>query len=450
MKIKSILIANRGEIAVRIIKACQSLNIKTIQVYSDADADSLAVQMADETVNIGSAIASKSYLNIPVLIEVAKRTGADAIHPGYGFLSENAYFADAVRDAGIIFIGPNGDTIRKLGDKVTARKLAKEANVPTVPGSEGILKNIEEAVEVANIIGYPLMIKALAGGGGKGIRVAQNESELRALYTIASNEANAIFGDGGLYIEKYIQKARHIEVQILGDGENFIHFYERECSIQRRRQKIWEEAPAVGIPQAALEGMYKSAINLIKNVKYSGAGTIEYVYDNDTQKFYFIETNTRIQVEHPITEMITGIDLVVEMIKIAGGIPLIIKQEDVRINGHSIECRINAEDTENNFMPSPGKIKKLSVPKFSKTRFDTFIYEGYTIPMYYDSLIGKLIVLGEDRKDALQKLIMSLDSLTIEGIKTTIPLHLQLARNEAVIQGGVDTQFLESILKIKD
>ncbi|MBO0356046.1 acetyl-CoA carboxylase biotin carboxylase subunit [Muricauda ruestringensis] len=450
MKIKSILIANRGEIAVRIIRAAKSLGLKTVQVYSDADADSMAVKMADEAINIGSPMASKSYLNINLLVETAKRAKVDAIHPGYGFLSENADFADATREAGIIFIGPRGATIRKLGDKVAARQLAKEAGVPTVPGSDGRLEDLDEAIKVAKDIGYPLMVKALAGGGGKGIRIVNNEEELKTMYSVAFNEAKAIFGDGGLYIEKYIQKARHIEVQILGDGENFIHCYERECSIQRRRQKIWEEAPAIGIPEDVLDKMHKSSVELIKKVSYRGAGTVEYVYDNDTQEFYFIETNTRIQVEHPVTGMITGIDLVAEMIKIAGGMPLEIKQEDVKVKGHAIECRINAEDTTKNFMPCPGKIEKLSIPEGAGIRFDTFIYEGYTIPMYYDSLIGKLIVLGDNREDALKRLREVLRNISIEGIETTIPLHAQLAENEDVIKGSVDTQFLMKMLDSKD
>ncbi|MFV0248403.1 MAG: acetyl/propionyl/methylcrotonyl-CoA carboxylase subunit alpha [Tenacibaculum sp.] len=450
MKIKSILIANRGEIAVRIIRAAKSLGLTTIQVYSDADANSLAATMADKAINIGLPIASKSYLNINLLVKTAKEAKADAIHPGYGFLSENANFANAVKKAGIIFIGPDGNTIEKLADKAAAKQLAKSIDIPVVPGSNDILENLDKAIITANNIGYPLMIKASAGGGGKGIRKIQNEEELKTQYPIAYNEANSIFADGGLYIEKYIQNARHIEVQVLGDGKNYIHCYERECSIQRRRQKVWEEAPAINISQSILNKMYKNSVKLVQKLAYKGIATVEYVYDKNTQNFYFIEVNTRIQVEHPITEMITEIDLVCEMIKIAGGLPLKIKQKDIKIKGHAIECRINAEDSTKNFMPCPGKIKKLSIPQGKGIRFDSFIYKGYTIPLYYDSLIGKLIVHGQNRANTLKKLREALNSITIEGVKTTIPLHVQLANNQELIKGNINTQFLTKILKDKN
>ncbi|CAM1373643.1 acetyl-CoA carboxylase biotin carboxylase subunit [Tenacibaculum xiamenense] len=445
--IKSILIANRGEIAVRIIKASKKLGIKTVQVYSEADKESLAVKLADSSINIGSPIASKSYLNIEVIVNAAKEVNADAIHPGYGFLSENAKFAEAVEQAGLIFIGPNASVISMLGDKVQARILADKVGVPTVPGSNGRLKDISEAVQVATKIGFPIMIKALAGGGGKGIRIVHNREALADTFLQAQNEAKSTFGDGGLYMEKYISKARHIEVQILGDGENFIHFFERECSIQRRRQKVWEEAPAVNLDEKVRAKMCEKALDLVREVKYTGAATVEYIYDDTSEEFYFIETNTRIQVEHPITEMITGVDLVAEMIKIASGIPLSIKQEDVKIKGHAIECRINAEDSDNNFLPSPGKIEKLGIPNSNDVRFDTFIYEGYTIPMFYDSLIGKLIIHGDTRGETISKLRNTLEDLNIEGIKTTIPLHIKLTQNNDVLSGATDTQFLEKLLK---
>ncbi|SEC93838.1 acetyl-CoA carboxylase, biotin carboxylase subunit [Tenacibaculum sp. MAR_2009_124] len=445
--IKSILIANRGEIAVRIIKAAKKLGIKTVQVFSEVDKESLAVKLADSSINIGSSIASKSYLNIEVIVNAAIEVKVDAIHPGYGFLSENAKFAEAVEKAGLIFIGPKAEVISRLGDKVQARILADSVGVPTVPGSNGKLKDISEAVKVADRIGFPVMIKALAGGGGKGIRIVHNREVIADTFLQAQNEAKSVFGDGGLYMEKYISKARHIEVQILGDGENFIHFYERECSIQRRRQKVWEEAPAVNLDENVRARMCEKALDLVREVNYTGAATVEYIYDDVSNEFYFIETNTRIQVEHPITEMITGVDLVAEMIKIASGIPLSIKQQDVKINGHAIECRINAEDSDNNFLPSPGKIEKLGIPDLNNVRFDTFIYEGYTIPMFYDSLIGKLIIHGDTRSETIEKLRDTLDDLNIEGVKTTIPLHIKLAQNKDVLSGATDTQFLEKLLK---
>lgn len=447
MTIKSLLIANRGEIAVRIIRAAKALGIRTVQVYSAADVDMLPVRLADEAVYIGPPSAKKSYLDGKAVIAAAKTAKVDAIHPGYGFLSENADFADAVKEAGLIFIGPDGDAIRLLGDKVTAREVAKRAGVPTVPGSTGRIEVLEQAQKIAREIGFPVMIKAAAGGGGRGIRIVDDEAALEHHFHQASAEALAAFGDGGLYLEKMISKARHIEVQILGDGKNFIHCFERECSLQRRRQKLWEEAPAFLLPRDVREKLCMSAVALAREVKYCGAGTVEYLYDEDSGNFYFIEVNTRIQVEHPVTEMITGIDLVQTMIKIAGGVPLSILQDEVTRHGHAIECRINAEDPARDFMPKPGKITHLSVPSEKNIRFDTMLYEGYMIPPFYDSLLGKLIVWAENRDDCLTLLQSALQKLEIKGVETTIPVHLALAASDEVRRGDVHTKFLEKWLE---
>ena len=443
MTIRSLLVANRGEIAVRIIRAAKALGIRTVQVHSAADADMLAVRLADEAVNIGPPAAKKSYLNIEAVIAAAKATGVDAVHPGYGFLSENGDFADAVVAAGLIFVGPSGDAIRLLGDKVAARGVAERAGVPTVPGSAGRIDDVAEAARIAETTGFPVMIKAAAGGGGRGIRIVDSMEELERQFPQASAEAAAAFGDGGLYLEKVITKARHVEVQILGDGENFVHCYERECSLQRRRQKVWEEAPAVGLPADIRARLCESAVALAREVKYRGAGTVEYLYDEEAGAFYFIEVNTRIQVEHPVTEMVTGIDLVQEMIRVAGGETLSVRQEDIRLSGHAIECRINAEDPAKGFAPAPGTITALGVPEGEGIRFDTMLYEGYTIPPFYDSLLGKLIVHGADRADAIARLSGALRALHIGGVKTTIPLHVALAEDPAVGRGDFHTRFLE-------
>ncbi|EJC63997.1 acetyl/propionyl-CoA carboxylase, alpha subunit [Rhizobium leguminosarum bv. viciae WSM1455] len=447
MTIRSVLVANRGEIAVRVIKAAKALGIRTVQVHSAADADMLAVRLADEAVNIGPPAPKKSYLNIEAVIAAAKAAGVDAVHPGYGFLSENGDFADAVRDAGMIFIGPSGDAIRTLGDKVAARQVAKRAGVPTVPGSDGRVAGLEEARLLAGEIGFPVMIKAAAGGGGRGIRIVDSIAELEQQFPLASAEALAAFGDGGLYLEKVIARARHVEVQIFGDGQNFVHFFERECSLQRRRQKVWEEAPAFLLPADMRERLCMSAVALAREVGYRGAGTVEYLYDDETGDFYFIEVNTRIQVEHPVTEMITGFDLVQEMFKVAGGAALSVSQRDIVASGHAIECRINAEDPFKAFQPSPGTIASLSVPEGEGIRFDTMLYEGYTIPPFYDSLLGKLIVHAETRKACLEKLAASLTALAIEGVPTTVPLHQALARDASVGKGAFHTRFLEQWLE---
>jgi acetyl-CoA carboxylase, biotin carboxylase subunit len=443
MKIRSVLVANRGEIAVRIIRAAKALGLRTVQVYSQADASSLAVRLADEAVEIGPPTAKKSYLNIGAVLAAARTAKVDAVHPGYGFLAENADFADAVTAAGLTFVGPSGEAIRLLGDKVAARQVAVAAGVPTVPGSEGRVADIAEAVAIAKRIGFPVMVKAAAGGGGRGIRIIANAEEFERQFPQASAEAAAAFGDGGLYIEKVIERARHIEVQILGDGENVVHCFERECSLQRRRQKVWEEAPALDLPTDVRQRLCDSAVALARSVAYSGAGTVEYLYDEAAKQFYFIEVNTRIQVEHPVTEMITGIDLVQAMLRIAGGEKLSLRQDDIRVAGHAIECRINAEDPAKNFMPGPGLVEALSVPAGEGIRFDTLLYPGYMVPPFYDSLLGKLIVHGADRADCLAKLRVALAGLRISGIPTTSALHAALAVDPDVVAGRTHTRFLE-------
>jgi acetyl-CoA carboxylase biotin carboxylase subunit len=449
MTIHSVLVANRGEIAVRIIRAAKALGLRTVQVHSQADAGSLAVKLADEAIDIGPAAAKKSYLNIEAVLAAAKTAKVDAVHPGYGFLSENANFAEAVVAAGMKFVGPDAAAIRLLGDKVAARQVAARAGVPTVPGSDGRVTDLAEAAAIVSRIGFPVMIKAAAGGGGRGIRIAHTLEEFERHFPQASAEAAAAFGDGGLYIEKVIEKARHIEVQILGDGTNFVHCYERECSLQRRRQKVWEEAPAVGLPAEVRKRLCESAVALARSVGYSGAGTVEYLYDDASRDFYFIEVNTRIQVEHPVTEMITGLDLVQEMLRIAGGQPLSVRQEDISIAGHAIECRINAEDPHRDFMPGPGTVETLAVPEGEGIRFDTMLFAGYAVPPFYDSLLGKLIVHGADRAACLMKLRAALAGLSITGIPTTVPLHKALAADIDVATGRFHTRFLENWLETK-
>lgn len=443
MTIQRLLIANRGEIAVRIIRAAKALDITTIQVYSEADKDMLAVSLADESICIGGPHAKDSYLNISHVIEAAIERTADAVHPGYGFLAESAEFARAVTDAGKIFVGPSADTIERMGDKVSARQAAEAAGVPIVPGSKGRIDSIDDAAVVAADIGYPIMIKASAGGGGRGIRIANNEDDLRTMAPQAQSEAEAAFGDGGLYLERSIQSPRHIEVQIVGDGTRAVHFFERECSLQRRRQKVWEEAGADCLDASTREHLCKTAVALAEAVQYRGAGTVEYLYDDASKAFYFIEMNTRIQVEHPISEMITDTDLVQEMLLVAGGAALSVSQEDIKKTGHAIEVRINAEDPHMQFLPFPGKVTKLKAPKGEGVRFDHFLYEGYQVPPFYDSLLGKLIVHGKDRADAICKLTLALSDLEIEGLKTTVPLHLALAKDAGVQSGEFHTQWLE-------
>ncbi|MBO0903356.1 acetyl-CoA carboxylase biotin carboxylase subunit [Jiella sonneratiae] len=447
MAISKILVANRGEIAVRIIRAARELGISTVQAVSAADETMLAARLADAVAKIGPAHASKSYLNADALVAAALETGCDAVHPGYGFLSENAGFAEKVEAAGLTFIGPRPETIRKMGDKAEARREAALAGVPTVPGSEGVVAGVEAALEAAAGVGYPVMIKAAAGGGGRGIRIAADASELRSLVPQASAEAKAAFGDGGLYLERFVSRARHVEVQILGDGERAIHLFERECSLQRRRQKVWEEAPAACLSPDQRAALCASAVRLAERVNYRGAGTLEYLFDPATGEFFFIEMNTRIQVEHPVTEMVTGIDLMRAMIRIAGGEKLGLAQEDVALFGHAVEVRINAEDPASDFRPHPGTVEKLAVPGGMGVRFDTMLYPGYQVPPFYDSLLGKLIVHAESREAAIARLSRALGELEVGGLPTTAPLHRALACAGEVLRGDFHTGWLEEWLK---
>jgi len=445
-RFKELLVANRGEIAVRIIRAARELGLETVAVYSDADRDSLAVRMADVAVPIGPAPAAKSYLNADALIKAALDSGAAAIHPGYGFLSENAKFAEAVEMAGLIFVGPTPEAIRLMGNKSLARATAAEAGVPTVPGSVGVVATIDDAVAAAARIGYPVMIKASAGGGGRGIRVAGDVEELRKQMSVAQTEAQSAFGDKSVYLERFIRHARHVEVQVLGDGRDVVHCFERECSLQRRRQKILEEAPSPALSSATRARLCESAVRLARSVGYRGAGTLEYLYDDDSGEFFFIEMNTRIQVEHPITEMITGIDLVREMIRIAQGYPLRLRQSEIEIRGAAIECRINAEDPDKGFMPSPGQVSGIVLPGGPGVRMDTMLYPGCTVPPYYDSLLGKLIVHAEDRPAAIARMRRGLRELQVEGVKTTRALHLALMDEPRFHAAQFDTNFLEGWL----
>ncbi len=442
---KSLFIANRGEIAVRVNKAAKALGLKVIQAHSQVDAEMLAVKLADATVDLGPPAAAKSYLDIDKVVAAAVDSGADAVHPGYGFLSENAQFAKAVDAAGMHFVGPSSDTIARMGDKIAAREAAAAAGVPVAPGSKGVIATVDEARAVTDKIGYPVMIKASAGGGGRGIRIAHNDAELERFIPQAQTEAVAAFGDGSLYIERMVTDARHIEVQIMGDGAHAVHLFERECSLQRRRQKVWEEAPSVVLSEAARAQVCQASVRLAEAVNYRGAGTLEFLYEPSCDAFYFMEMNTRIQVEHPVTEMITGADLVQEMIRIAFGAPMLLDQSALSINGHAIEVRVNAEDPANNFLPFPGVVGGMQVP--DDVRFDTMLYEGYAIPPFYDSLLGKLIVHGVDRMESLALLRTALEQIKLDGLKTTLPLFRALANEPAVIKGTVNTAFLESWLE---
>ena len=441
---EKVLVANRGEIALRVVRACQELGVPAVAVYSDADETALHVRHADESVNIGPPAAGKSYLNAERLVEAAKETGADAIHPGYGFLAENAAFAKTVTDAGIKFIGPSAEAIEKLGDKSAARRLAGEADVPVVPGSDNV-SSADEAVATAEEIGYPVMIKAAAGGGGRGIRVAENEEELRESVQAAKREAQSAFGDGTLYLERFLAGPRHVEVQVMADQRgNAIHLFERECSMQRRRQKVLEESPSPGMSPEMREKMCEAAVRLAREADYANAGTVEFLVEGD--EFYFIEMNTRIQVEHPVTEMLTGVDLVKEQILVAAGEPLSLTQEDVPFVGHSMEFRVNAEDPDNDFMPSPGEVTFLEVPGGPGVRVDSAMYAGYTIPPFYDSMVGKLIVWALTRDEAISRARRALREYRLEGIKTTIPLHLRLLEDKAFRSGDYHTGYLEELL----
>jgi acetyl-CoA carboxylase biotin carboxylase subunit len=440
-----ILIANRGEIALRILRAAKELGIATVAVHSTADADAMHVRLADESVCIGPPAARDSYLNIPALIAACEITGADAIHPGYGFLSENARFAEVLEHHRIAFIGPKAEHIRIMGDKIEAKRTAKRLGIPCVPGSEGGVTDEDEAKRIARDIGYPVIIKAAAGGGGRGMKVARTEEDLVHALQTARTEAKAAFGDDAVYIEKYLEKPRHIEIQVLGDGKgNAIHLGERDCSLQRRHQKVWEEGPSPALNTEMRERIGGVVAKAMQDLQYAGAGTIEFLYEDG--EFYFIEMNTRIQVEHPVTEMITGIDLVNEQIRIAAGAPLSFKQSDVKIEGHAIECRVNAEHPST-FRPSPGTISYFHPPGGLGVRVDSAAYQGYRIPPHYDSLVGKLIVHGRTRNECLMRLRRALDEFVVDGIDTTLPLFRTLVRNPDIQNGQYDIHWLENFLK---
>ena len=438
-----ILIANRGEIAVRIIRACKEMNIKTVAVYSEADKDALHTRLADEAICIGPAISTKSYLNIKNIIEAANITGSDSIHPGFGFLAENAQFAKICEETNIKFIGPNSNVIDLLGNKSNAKEMMKKAGVPVIPGSDGSIKNLKEAIKIAGDIGYPVILKAAAGGGGKGIRVAGNIDELEKNYNIVKQEAKISFGDDSIYIEKYIINPRHIEIQILADEHgNIVHLGERDCSIQRKHQKVIEETPSTIVDEKLRNKMGEAAVKAAKIAGYTSCGTVEFLVDNN-KNFYFMEMNTRIQVEHPITEMRTGIDIVKEQIKIAGGEPLKFKQKDIEFKGHSIECRINAENPSKNFMPCPGKITGINLPGGYGIRVDSAIYSGYTIPPNYDSMIAKIISFGTTRNEAIAKMKRALEELVIDGVDTNRDFLFDIIKNPDFIRGNFDTSFIE-------
>ncbi len=443
--LEKVLIANRGEIALRILRACKELEIQTVAVHSKADRELKHVLLADEAVCIGPASSAESYLNVPAIISAAEVTRATAIHPGYGFLAENADFADQVEKSGFIFIGPTADTIRLMGDKVSAIQAMKQAGVPTVPGSDGPLtEDTAHTLEVAQRIGYPVIIKAAAGGGGRGMRVVRSEEALLSSVQLTQAEAAAAFGSDVVYLEKFLQTPRHVEVQVLADGQgNAIHLGDRDCSMQRRHQKVIEEAPAPAIPQDARDAVAQSCIKACIDIGYRGAGTFEFLYEDGG--FYFIEMNTRVQVEHPVTEMITGVDIVQEQLRIASGLPLSLKQSEVQFRGHAFECRINAEDSKT-FMPCPGMVTTFHAPGGPGVRVDSHLYDGYTIPPYYDSLIAKIISYGENREIALARMRVALDELVVEGIRTNTPLHRDLVRDAAFKAGGVSIHYLENKL----
>ena len=442
--IKKVLIANRGEIAVRIIRACHELGLETVSIYSEADCDSLHRKLATESYCIGPKLSKDSYLDMISIITIAEKTNCDAIHPGYGFLAENSDFAEMCAASNIAFIGPSHETISLMGVKDVAKQTMIKANVPTVPGSDGVVQSVEHAKQIGQEIGYPLIIKASHGGGGKGIRVAHNEEELVQNYRLTEQEAESAFGNSDLYIEKYITNFRHIEIQILGDYHgNVVHLGERDCTVQRRMQKLVEEAPSPIIDAATRKEMGETAVRAAKSINYVNAGTIEFIYDLDANEYYFMEMNTRIQVEHPVTEMITGIDLVRMQLKVAMREPIPFKQEDIEFKGHAFEFRINAENPFKNFMPSAGKITDFLAPGGFGVRLDTASYAGYLIPPYYDSMIAKLIVYGDDRTDALRVAKRALDEFEIKGIDTTIPFHIRIIENEDFLNNDYNTNFLE-------
>jgi acetyl-CoA carboxylase biotin carboxylase subunit len=441
---EKILIANRGEIALRVLRACKELGIHTVAVHSTADADAMHVRLADESVCIGPPPARDSYLNVPSLLAACEITGADAVHPGYGFLSENARFAEILAEHNIGFIGPKAEHIRTMGDKIEAKRTAKTLGIPVVPGSEGGVSTDEDAFRIGREIGYPVLVKAAAGGGGRGMKVAHSEEEMSVALQTARSEAKAAFGDDAVYLEKYLQRPRHIEIQILGDGRGgAIHLGERDCSLQRRHQKVLEESPSPALNTAQRDKIGEVCAKAMREMKYLGAGTIEFLYEDG--EFYFIEMNTRIQVEHPVTEMITDIDLVLEQIRVAAGGELPSRQEDLRFHGHAIECRVNAESPVN-FRPSPGKILHYHPPGGLGVRVDSAAYQGYTIPPYYDSMVGKLIVHGKTRQECLMRLKRALDEFVVDGVETTLPLFRTLVRNQDIIDGNYSIHWLEQFL----
>jgi acetyl-CoA carboxylase biotin carboxylase subunit len=443
---KRILIANRGEIALRVIRACREMGIETVAVYSEADRDAPYLELADEAICVGTAKAADSYLRIDRIISAAEIGNVQAIHPGYGFLSENSHFAEVCRSCDITFIGPTPEAMEMVGDKNSARALARRANVPTVPGSQGIIASEQEALKVAKEIGFPVLLKATAGGGGKGMRVAANDLALGSAWQQASAEAQAAFGNPGIYIEKYVERPRHVEIQILGDqhGQVF-HLWERDCSTQRRHQKLIEESPSPRLPQATRLAMADAAVRLAREAGYYSAGTVEFIVDQQ-DNFYFIEVNARIQVEHPVSEMISGIDLVKAQIRVAAGEKLDLRQEDIVPRGHAIECRINAEDPAHNFRPNPGRIDRIIAPGGFGVRWDSHATTGYSVPPHYDSLVGKLIVHQATRKDAIDTMIRALKELRVAGIATTVPLHLELLAHTAFHEAQIDTTFVERML----
>ncbi|APC83180.1 acetyl-CoA carboxylase biotin carboxylase subunit [Clostridium botulinum] len=443
---KKILVANRGEIAVRIIRACREMGIETVAIYSEADKDALHVQLADEAVCIGPPSSKDSYLNMYNIISATVLTGSQAIHPGFGFLSENSKFANMCKDCNIVFIGPDSETIDKVGNKSNARDIMIRAGVPVIPGSNGVIHNEEEALNIAEEIGYPVVVKASAGGGGRGIRIVHSKENMIKAFNTAKSEAKGVFGDDSMYVEKFIKNPRHIEFQILGDNYgNIIHLGERDCSLQRRNQKVLEEAPSPRMNEELRKRMGDVAIKAAKAVEYKNAGTIEFLLDEDGS-FYFMEMNTRIQVEHPITEMVTGVDILKEQIKIAYGEKLNIKQKDIKIQGHAIECRINAEDYKNGFRPCPGKIENLYIPGGLGVRLDSSVYLGYTIPPYYDSMIGKLIAYGRNREETIQIMKRALGELIIEGVNTNIDFQFIILEDENFIKGEYTTKYIEKML----
>ncbi|MEM9645217.1 MAG: acetyl-CoA carboxylase biotin carboxylase subunit [Planctomycetota bacterium] len=442
---KKILVANRGEIALRVIRACQEMGIGSVAVFSDADRDSMHAKLADEAYCVGTARSADSYLRIDQIIAAAEVGDVDAVHPGYGFLAENAQFNEVCRSSGFDFIGPSPQAMEKLGDKNTARSIAMENGVPVVPGSDGLIESDEAALQAASKIGYPVLIKATAGGGGKGMRVAEDESVLIASVQAARNEAQAAFGNGGVYLEKFIGQPRHIEVQVIADSHgNVCHLFERDCSVQRRHQKLIEEAPSSTLPQDRRDAICEAAVRMIRGADYQNAGTVEFIVDSNND-FYFIEVNARIQVEHPVSEMITGVDLIKEQIRVASGEPLSFRQEDLQCNGAAIECRINAENPDRNFQPNPGTLKSLFAPGGMGVRFDSHAYAGYAVPPHYDSMIGKLIVHRPTREEAIATMIRALSELQIEGIATTADFHAEVLRHPEFAAGTCDTKWVERV-----